>query len=289
MAKFSATSLLFLIDGYDFLAAKLKGLSLKISSITEQADGLGDPSKIFLPCREAESGADSRAARSSTPRSNSIHDAMASKLGTTPQATPRVGCRRRSWGTPSAPSSTACRARSAWRTKRSLDLGKLTKANAEHLMAGLVERGQIVQPLAAKTVDWNTKTLGTTVDFTTDPSQTTIPITSNSLANPSVVTTPVPHGLTTGQIILISGRRDVDPTINGERGHGHQRRRRSRCPSTTCTVRRHGRLVRAEQHRKRRRRVSAGQRPSRASAASSARFGTPPTTRPTPTWRRSPT
>jgi hypothetical protein len=68
-----------------------------------------------------------------------------------------------------------------------------------------------------KTADWNTKTLGTTVDYASDPSQYTIPITSNSVANPSVVTTPVPHGLTTGQVIVISGVSTSSPTINGER------------------------------------------------------------------------
>ena len=64
---------------------------------------------------------------------------------------------------------------------------------------------------------WNTKTLSTVVDYTTDPSQRVVPITSNSVANPSVVTTTVPHGLTSGDIVLIAGVSTSSPTINGER------------------------------------------------------------------------
>jgi hypothetical protein len=93
----------------------------------------------------------------------------------------------------------------------------LTKANVSYLVSGLVDRGQIVQPLAVKAADWNTKTLGTVVDYTLDPAQRVIPITSNTIANPSVVTTPVPHGYATGDIVLIAGVATSSPTINGQR------------------------------------------------------------------------
>jgi hypothetical protein len=92
----------------------------------------------------------------------------------------------------------------------------LTKANATYAISGLSYWGQIVQPWATKTGDWNTKTLGTTVDYAADPSQVVIPITSNSIANPTVVTTAVAHGLTTGQVVLISGVSTSSPTINGQ-------------------------------------------------------------------------
>jgi hypothetical protein len=92
----------------------------------------------------------------------------------------------------------------------------LTKANAEYFAAGVIDRGQILQPLAAKTADWNTKSLGTSVDFAADTQQRAIPITSNSQANPTVITTSVPHGLTTGDKVLISGVSGSSPTINGE-------------------------------------------------------------------------
>jgi hypothetical protein len=44
-----------------------------------------------------------------------------------------------------------------------------------------------------------------------------IPITSNSIANPTVVTTTVPHGLTSGDIVYIAGVASSSPTINGQR------------------------------------------------------------------------
>jgi hypothetical protein len=93
---------------------------------------------------------------------------------------------------------------------------KLTRANAEYKASGAIDRGTIIQHLATKTADWNTKTDGTQVDHTLTI-QRVIPITSNSQANPTVVTTPVLHGLTSGDIILISGESGSSPTINGER------------------------------------------------------------------------
>lgn len=44
---------------------------------------------------------------------------------------------------------------------------------------------------------------------------TAVAITSNTLANPTVVTTTTPHGLVTGNVITISGVITSAPTING--------------------------------------------------------------------------
>ena len=52
------------------------------------------------------------------------------------------------------------------------------------------------------------------MDYAADPSQTVIPITSATKASPCVVTTTVPHGLTTGQIVLPSGNTLSAPSIN---------------------------------------------------------------------------
>lgn len=43
------------------------------------------------------------------------------------------------------------------------------------------------------------------------------PITSSSVANPTTITTPRPHGLTTGDSIVISGHAGSTPSINGTR------------------------------------------------------------------------
>lgn len=98
----------------------------------------------------------------------------------------------------------------------------LTRANVTYLVSGDVDEGVIVQHLLAFTADWDTKTGGANatdapVDYTTDNVQRPIPITSNTAANPSIVTCPIAHGLTTGQIVLISGVATSSPTINGQR------------------------------------------------------------------------
>lgn len=211
MAKYGSGSAVFLVDGYDFLAAKLKTLALKIASVTEQSDGLGDAYEVNTPVGRQQATITQGGAFFDT-AANSIHDAMAAKMGTTPAATARVMCVGLIGNTLGAVCYGIQGAFSV-AYEAVLDLGKLTKANAEHLLAGLVEKGAIVQAWATKTADWT----GTAVDYTTDPQQTVIPITSNSIANPTVVTTPVPHGLTTGQVILISGVSTSSPTINGER------------------------------------------------------------------------
>lgn len=214
MAKYSSTSAVFLVDGYNFLAAKLKTLNLKIMQMTEETDGLGDASQAFSPTGKQQGTITQGGAFWDTSALN-IHAAMATKLGATPQDTARVmtvGCMGNTVGAViygiAGAFSVAYEAAVA--------LGKLTKANAEHLLAGLIDRGAIVQPLAAQTANWNTHTLSTPVDFTLDPSQFLTPITSNTLANPTVVTCPVPHGLTTGQVIFIAGNITSSPAINGQ-------------------------------------------------------------------------
>jgi hypothetical protein len=97
----------------------------------------------------------------------------------------------------------------------------LTRANVTYLVDGNLEEGVIVQSLAAFTADWNTKTGGVGATdapvYYPDQPQRSVPITSNSIANPSIVTTPVAHGLTTGDVVLIAGVATSSPTINGLR------------------------------------------------------------------------
>lgn len=214
MAKFGSPSAVFLVDGYNFLAWKLKSLALKISSITEQSDGVGDGNEAFLPIGKQKGTVtqgggffDTLALRS--------HAAMATKLGVTPQDTPRtvvVGIMGNTLG------AVCYGIQGAFSVayEAMLEMSKLTKANAEHLLWGLVEKGQIVQPLAAQTADWNTHALATPVDYTTDPGNYSIPIASVTKANPAVVTTTVPHGLTTNQVALVSGNSLAGAAINGE-------------------------------------------------------------------------
>jgi hypothetical protein len=54
------------------------------------------------------------------------------------------------------------------------------------------------------------------VDNSADPTQSPVPIVSSSVANPSVITTSVPHRLTTGESVVIAGHAGSTPAINGE-------------------------------------------------------------------------
>jgi hypothetical protein len=91
-------------------------------------------------------------------------------------------------------------------------VGALTKANVAYDVSGALDRGVILQILTALTIDGD----GVSVDYTLDPSQRNIPIASATKANPCVVTTTVPHGLTTGQKVLIAGNSLAGPSINSD-------------------------------------------------------------------------
>jgi len=214
MAKYGSPSAVFLVDGYNFLSAKLQTLTLKQESITEETSGLGDNSEASSPVGKSKATLTQGGAFFDTATAG-LHAALAAGTPTTPQATPRIACVGYMGQTVGA-FFIGIQGVFAAAYEVLAQNSKLAKANVGYAMAGALERGVIIQPLAAKTADWNTKSLGTPVDFTLDPSQVTVPITSNSIANPTVVTTPTPHGRATGDVILISGVATSSPTINGQ-------------------------------------------------------------------------
>lgn len=213
--KYGSASAVFLMDGYKFLSAKLKSLSLKITSMIEKSDGLGDANEAFSPVGKQSAALTQGGAFFDT-STLGMHAAMAGGTASSPQSTVRVICVG-AMGNAVGAVCYGIQGTFAVAYEVLLEISKLTKANVSYLMAGLVERGQIVQPLATKTADWNTKTLGTVVDYALDPSQFSVPITSNTQASPTVISTPVPHGLSTGAIIVISGNTGSNASINGER------------------------------------------------------------------------
>ena len=211
MAKYGSGSFSFLLaSGYDLMASKLQGMSWKKEAKTEMVHGLGDTAEV-----PSGIGIDKYTLSQSGAFFDDDTAGAHGLLAAGATAASRVVCFAVAGNSVGAP-FVGCLGALTVAYEVIPQNGALTKANADYLITGQAYDGQIVQPWATFTEDWNTKTLETTVDYTTDPSQTVIPITSNSLANPSVVTTPVPHGLTTGQVILISGVSTSDPTINGE-------------------------------------------------------------------------
>lgn len=206
----SSAFAVLLADGRNLLAAKIKNFSAKTELLTEKTDGLGDDHEEHTPTgmSRATITQDGGFFDDST---NGTHAAWAASSTAT---------RILSW----APfgnviGKTFVGALGAFKGTYEVlvAMSGLTKANATYQVSGVIDEGVILQEQEAKTADWNTKTEGFPVDYTADFSQRVIPITSNSVANPTVVTTPVDHGLTTGDIILISGVATSSPTINGQR------------------------------------------------------------------------
>jgi hypothetical protein len=212
--KFGAASFFLLVAGYNLVAMKVKNFTHKEESITEDTTGLGDASIEHTPVGVKRTTITQSGGFFDTTATTGAHAALSGGLPTTPQATARVVCFGFAGNTAGAP-FVGCAGEYTHAYGVMAVVPELTKANAEYRVAGQHERGQVIQPLATQTADWNTE--AASVDYTADTSQRVIPITSNSQANPTVVETPVPHGLTTGDIILIAGVAGSDADINGER------------------------------------------------------------------------
>lgn len=213
MAKTGSASFsVLLCDGLNLLAVKVKNATLKIESVLEATLGLGDAWEGHTP---------TGALKATITQDGGYFDDTAAGFHETfntaaKQQTKRILCLAHAGNVVAAPFVGGEGVYGE--IYEVLGTGaQLTKANVTYGLDGQVDRGTIVQPWATKTASWNTKTLGTTVDYATDPSQRVIPITSNSKATVSVVTCPVPHGLSAGHIVLISGVVGSSPDINGSR------------------------------------------------------------------------
>lgn len=201
----SSSWAVFLVDGYDVLAAKAQNITDKRTSYTEPVDGLGDTWEKHSPTGVSTAEL-TQAGAFFDDTTNGIHDAFKASTDVL-----RVVC----W----APlGNTLGKAFAAVQGAYGMvyevlgQLGKLTKANVTYSVSGQLDRGAIVQVSTALTTTGN----GASVDYTTDTSQRVIPITSATKASPCVVTTTVPHGLTSAQIILTSSNTLAGPSINSQ-------------------------------------------------------------------------
>lgn len=210
MAKYSSSSFsVFLVDGFNLLGAKVKGVTEKITNKIQAAThGLGD--------KWDESSATGLQAATLTQTGAFFDDATAGMHVAFKDLVQTVrilvyALAGNVIGQPFVGVQGVYEGAYSLLTK----IGALTNADAEYAVSGQVDRGVIVQDWVAKTANWNTKTDGQSVDHALSAGQTAIPITSNSIANPTVVTTPVPHKLTTGDVVFISGVLTSSPAING--------------------------------------------------------------------------
>jgi hypothetical protein len=101
--------------------------------------------------------------------------------------------------------------------KRGPSRDGLTMASADYRVTGQYLRGRTVHALNSETASTG-DTKGTPVDQALSPRLTSLAITSSSVANPTTITTVLPHGLVNGQVILITGHTGSTPSINGGNG-----------------------------------------------------------------------
>lgn len=212
--KFGGGSVWFLVDGYDVLTAKAKQLALKVTSKTEATAGLGDTWDAHTPIGRSMVTLTQGGAYFDTTATTGLHAGFSGSVPSSAQASTRVICVGFGGNTIGAPFFGMEGAFSSEYEVLAEQDG-LTKANVGYSITGQRDQGAIVQELEAKTSDWNTKTGGEQLDSSTVP-QRVYAITSNSQANPTVVTCASPHGLTTGDAVLISGVSGSSPDINGE-------------------------------------------------------------------------
>jgi hypothetical protein len=207
--KFGGQSTWFLIDGYNIISSKLASLRHKIDSAMELSHGLGDSAEESTPAGLIKAELAQEGAFFDTTAGYS-HAAFSAAYPTTPQIAARVATLGFAGHTVGKPfvgyQGNITQAYEVLATR-----GALTKANVTHTISGQVDNGVILHPLGADTADANTE--ATSSDHTTETANRTVPITS-SLASADSVTTTVPHGLTTGDTVLIAGHTST-PNING--------------------------------------------------------------------------
>ncbi len=211
--RFGPSSVWLLVDGFVLTAAKPTAWSHKVIAAMVESHGLGDSWKERTPTGEKDTELVMEGAFFDT-STGSSHAAFSTSVPTTPLATERIVSFGYA-GETIGEMFVGIKGGYSNEYEVVAALGELQKANVTYAMSGQHDAGTILQPLVTKTADWHTQ--ATSVDYTLDTGQLVVPITSNSQASPSVVTTPVAHGLTSNDIILISGVSDSDADINGER------------------------------------------------------------------------
>lgn len=215
MSKFSSPSVAILVDGYDLTAALTESITRSNESVTEQTNPMGSTSEAYTPVGVTK-GMLAVGGGYFDEAVDALHAGIANGgLSDTVSATPRVVCVFNE-GHVLGNRFTGYEGAYSQKYEPLVSNGKLTKANVTYQVTGRVDEGVIVQPLAAQTVDWDTKS--TPVDAADDPTARRIPITSSSIeaGAESIITTTDPHGLVTGDVVAIFGHTSVSPDINDD-------------------------------------------------------------------------
>lgn len=206
--KFASSKVVFLVDGFNFLAAKLGTLRHKVSIATEPSDGLGDGWREHSPTGMRSVELAQEGAFFDTRTGNS-HEAL-KDASAEPMDPARIACVGFAGNAIGQPFS-GLEGKIQTEYEALSKTGVLQRANAAAVITGKSEDGVILHALGAETADGNTE--GSSVDNTTTP-QRVVPI-STSAAAGDLITCPTPHGLVPTDTVLISGHSGSTPSING--------------------------------------------------------------------------
>ena len=153
--KFGPASGICLIDGFNVLSNKITSLSEKATSEITNTTGLGDTATEQAPIGRTTLEVVQEGAFFDT-STNYSHDAFSGKLPTSPQSSARVMCVGFAGQTTGYP-FTGFEGTYSNSYAVVASLGDLQKADVTYSMTGKRSSGLILQPLAAKTADWNTQ------------------------------------------------------------------------------------------------------------------------------------
>jgi len=153
--RFGPGSGILLVDGYNVLSNKLTSLSEKASSELTDTTGIGDTAYETAPVGKVTMEVVQEGAFFDTTALYS-HAAFSGSVPTSPQATARVMCVGFAGQTTEYP-FVGCEGSYSDSYSVIAELGNLQKADVTYAMTGTRSAGLIVQPLAAKTADWNTE------------------------------------------------------------------------------------------------------------------------------------
>jgi len=211
--KFGSAKAFFLVDGFNMLAAKLQSLSWKIKAATEPTGGLGDSWPEHSPTGQQSAELAQGGGFFDTSAGNS-HAALAGSVPSSPTDPVRVATLGLGGNTIGQPFM-GFEGVYSHEYEVLSERDKLQRANAAYTINGKAEEGVILHALTTESADATTEP-ASSLDNSTLP-QRAVPIVSSSVAVASVITTSVPHGLVTGDSVVIAGHSGSTPTINGER------------------------------------------------------------------------
>jgi hypothetical protein len=154
VGKFGPASAFFLVDGYNILSNKITALREKAVSLMSDGTGLGDSAYETFPVGRVSSEVVQEGGYWDT-STNYSHTAY-NNLPANPQSSARVICLGFAGQTTGYP-TVGYEGAFSDSYEVLAEMGDLTKANATYSITGKRSAGVILQPLAAKTADWNTQ------------------------------------------------------------------------------------------------------------------------------------